>query len=340
MPSDLTHFWYAAASSAELTHQLLPRMVLGEQLVLFRTETGEAAALIDRCAHRFARLSGGELRGDHVVCPYHGMEYRPDGRCVRIPGQERVPEQARVRSFPVLERYGLIFVWMGEPALADPKLIIDIAQYGSPDWGLSRGYAKFGCHWRLIMDNLIDPAHTSFVHRRTIGNDAGAEVPLTAETLSADTVVCGRWINDAPAVPVMQRFARPPGNVDRWQFYYVKLPSTSIVDFGCVFTGRPHTPEEQDRAPYRVLSYAFLTPADAVSTHYFSLQLRNFAADDSSVTDEFNRLYHATFEEDRLLLEDLQRSESTADRPQPLFIASDAGVVRMRRLLDAMLATP
>lgn len=329
--------WYAAAASHEVRGELLARTLLEEPLVLFRTEDGAARALWDRCAHRFAPLSQGRLCADRVVCPYHGMEYDGSGACTRIPGQERIPAQARVKAFPVLERYGLVFVWMGEPELADPTLLIDIPQYGSPDWGISRGYTAFACNWRLITDNLIDPAHTTFVHQRTIGNDSGADVPLHAELVGERTVSCGRWISNSAPVPIVQRFANPSGNVDRWQFYYVKAPSTCWVDFGCLPTGTAHTAEEQARAPYRVISYAFLTPIHQSSTHYFSFQLRNVAADDASVTQEFERLYHATFEEDRVLLEQIQRAEEAHPELKPMYIASDSGVARLRRLVDEQL---
>jgi phenylpropionate dioxygenase-like ring-hydroxylating dioxygenase large terminal subunit len=328
--------WYAAAASAEVGRALLARTLLDQPVVLYRTEAGEAAALLDRCAHRFAPLSMGRLCGDAVACPYHGMQYGPDGRCARVPGQDRIPPGAVVRSFPVIERYGLVFVWMGEPQAADPAQLVHIAQYGRPGWGLSRGYTLFRACLANILDNLIDPAHTTFVHQRTIGNDAGDEVPIGAGEEAEDTVVCGRWIEDAPAVPIVQRFARPAGNVDRWQFYRVKAPCTSWVDFGSQATGLPHTAEEMDRAPYRVLSYAFLTPQDAGRTHYFSFQLRNFAAGDEAVTAEFNALYKATFEEDRVLLEAIQREEERAPGLEPVRIASDAGVTRLRRRVDRM----
>jgi phenylpropionate dioxygenase-like ring-hydroxylating dioxygenase large terminal subunit len=329
--------WYAAAASQEVQAQLLARTLLEEPLVLFRTEDGTARALLDRCTHRFAPLSQGRLCADRVVCPYHGMEYDGTGACTRIPGQERIPAQARVKAFPVLERYGLVFIWMGDPERADPAQLIDIPQYGSPEWGISRGHAVFGCNWRLITDNLIDPAHTTFVHQRTIGNDAGADIALHSELVGDRTVSCGRWISNSAPVPIVKRFANPSGNVDRWQFYYVTTPSTCWVDFGCLSTGTAHTAQEQARAPYRVISYAFLSPIHQGSTHYFSFQLRNVAVGDAAVTQEFEQLYHATFEEDRVLLEQIQRAQEAHPELKPMYIASDSGVAKLRRLVDEQL---
>lgn len=135
--------WYAAASSEEVGQGLLARTLLDEPLVLCRTGAGEPVALQDRCAHRFAPLSLGQRCGDEIACPYHGMRYGPDGVCTHVPGQGTVPPQARVRRYPTLERYGLVFVWMGEVGLADAAALVDIAQYGQPGWGLSRGHALF-----------------------------------------------------------------------------------------------------------------------------------------------------------------------------------------------------
>lgn len=332
MSAFLHQAWYAAAAGASVGRRPLARTLLDQALVLWRTEAGAPVAMRDRCPHRFAPLSQGCLHGDTIACPYHGMRFAPAGACVKVPGQDTIPPGARVQAYPVLERYGLVFVWMGNPDRADPSALVDVPEYGAPGWGLSRGETVFEANWQLVTDNLIDPAHTSFVHAGTIGSSAGEAVPLAARELPGGVIECGRWIDDAPAVPIVQRFARPTGHVDRWQYYYLKAPSTSWVDFGALPTGRPHTPEEQARAPYRVFSYAFLTPETAGRTRYHSFQLRNFAVDDEAVTAEFNAMYHRTFEEDRVLLEAIQREEAAHPGLPPVRIASDTGLVRLRRL--------
>jgi phenylpropionate dioxygenase-like ring-hydroxylating dioxygenase large terminal subunit len=328
--------WYAAAWAGEVGRALLPRRILGEDLVLYRTEGGAPVALLDRCAHRFAPLSLGTLKGDHVECGYHGMTYDCSGACVRVPGQERIPPAARVRSFPTAEKFGLVWIWAGEPALADAETLPHIPLFGAPGYGVSRGYHHFGTSYLSIADNLLDPAHTSYVHRRTIGNAAAEDVSTSFEE-RAGVVVAGRWINDAPPVPIVQRYAQPKGMMDRWQFYYFRPPCFSWVDFGAFDAGRPHTEEEMARAPYRVLSYAMLTPETARSTHYFWFQLRNFRADDEQVSRELAALYGATFDEDKALLEAIQRVEDGTPDLRPVRIASDGGLVRLRRMIEERL---
>jgi len=328
--------WYAAARAQDVGRQLTARQILGQRLVLYRTEAGPAVALLDRCPHRFAPLSLGRLQGDAIECGYHGMVYDCSGACVRVPAQTRVPEAARVRAFPTVERYGLVFVWMGEPALADAEQIVAIPQYGRPEWGVSRGYSHFASNYQNITDNLVDPAHTSFVHATTIGNAAAEDVPISTET-HGDTLTVGRWIANAAPVPVIARYSGVTSNLDRWQFYHLKAPCTSWVDFGAFAPGSPRTEAAKDAGPYRVLSYAFLTPETERSTHYYWFQLRNFAPADVGVTREFEGLYQSVFDEDRVLLEAIQRLEDEEPDLKPVRIASDAGLVRLRRMVQQQL---
>lgn len=329
--------WYAVAAAAEVGAQPLARTVLGTGLVLYRTSAGDAVALRDRCPHRSAPLSLGSVAGDTLECPYHGLRFDRTGRCVRVPGQARIPPAACVKSYPVRECYGLVFVWPGRPERAEAQALPRIGEYGDAAWGVSRGYHRFAASYLNILDNLVDPAHTSFVHRRTIGNAAAEDIAIEAHE-DGDLVRVGRWIDDAPPVPIVARFAAPRGHVDRWQFYHLKVPSVSWVDFGSLDSGLPHTAAAQAAAPYRVLSYAFLTPETAGSTHYFWFQLRNVAVDDPAVTAEFETLYRATFDEDQALLEAVERNEAAEPGVAPMRIASDAGVARVRRVIERRLA--
>jgi phenylpropionate dioxygenase-like ring-hydroxylating dioxygenase large terminal subunit len=328
--------WYAAAWSEDVGRSLLARRILGQRVVLYRTAAGAAVALEDRCPHRSAPLSMGRLVDDGLECGYHGIVYDAGGRCVRVPGQERIPPGATVRSYPVAEKHGLVWIWTGEAAAADPAQIIEIPQYGASGWTRSRGYTYFESNYLNICDNLVDPAHTSFVHRNTIGNAAAAEVAITAEEKDG-VVFAGRWIDDAPPVPIVQRFLRPKGNVDRWQFYYVRPPCISWVDFGSFDAGLPHSEEQKAGAPFRILSYAMLAPETEASTHYFWFQLRNFAPGDAAVTAEFEKIYAATFDEDRAILNEIQRIETEAPNAGKVRIASDGGVVRYRRAMQRLL---
>ena len=115
--------WYVAAWDHEVQRlKLVRRILLGEPVVLYRKSDGAPVALEDRCCHRHAPLSHGRLRGDRLECGYHGLQFDPSGACVHIPAQDSIPASARVRSYPVVERYHWIWIWMGDPALADTAI--------------------------------------------------------------------------------------------------------------------------------------------------------------------------------------------------------------------------
>ena len=167
----LRNYWYVAATDAEIGRKPLARTILGEPIVFFRTEAGAPVAMEDRCAHRHLPLSMGKLVGDELQCHYHGLRFGTDGRCTRIPGQEQIPRGAKVKTYPVAERYHWIWIWMGDPALADPAAITDFHWLDDPNhWGAKSSYLHVEANWQLVVDNLLDLTHLAFVHDTTIGN--------------------------------------------------------------------------------------------------------------------------------------------------------------------------
>jgi phenylpropionate dioxygenase-like ring-hydroxylating dioxygenase large terminal subunit len=334
----LRNYWYAAAWSDELAPgALLARRILGEDLVLFRGEGGTAVTLMDRCPHRLLPLSCGKVRGERIECGYHGLTFDSSGACVRIPGQERIPAAARVRSYPTAERHGLVWVWTGEPERADPADIFDLPRMGAAGWTFSHGpYTSFGTHYLNIADNLVDPAHTTFVHQGTLGGSAAADIPVDT-TQQGDTVLVTRWIPDSAPVPMMRKYFNFAGNVDRWQYYYWYAPSISCVDFGAIEAGRTRTEEEKDGG-FRIFSYAVLTPETERSTHYFWCQLRNFAVGDAQATRQLTEDFKLTFEEDRVILERIQQVQDKLGATHEIRIAIDNAAVRLRRINERLLA--
>ncbi len=126
--------WYVAAWSHEIgAEALFARTVAGEPLLLYRLAGGEVVALEDRCVHRQAPLSRGRREGDAIRCGYHGLLFDARGRCTEVPGLGRPPDQACVRRYPVVERRRWVFVWLGDPALADPALLPDNLSNDHPD---------------------------------------------------------------------------------------------------------------------------------------------------------------------------------------------------------------
>ena len=332
----LRNHWYAAAWSDEVAPgTILSRKILGEDLAIYRGEAGTAAVLFDRCPHRLLPLSCGQVRGENVECGYHGMTFNAAGACVRIPGQPQVPPKARVRSYPTVERHGVIWAWTGAPELADADDIFDVLHSTSAGWSRSQVLSTFASNYLNVTDNLVDPAHTSFVHQRTLGGAAAADIPVQTGR-DGGAIVVSRWIENSAPVPMMKKYFNFKGNVDRWQYYYWYRPPVMCVDFGAVDAGRPRTEEERDRG-FRVYSYSFLTPETETSTHFFSLQLRNFAVGDDAVTGQLEDDFKLTYEEDRVILERIQQVQEQAGSTHEIRLAIDAAAVQVRRLHAQML---
>ncbi len=170
--------WYAAAWDVDLKQALFPRTICGKHVVMYRQSNGRVAALEDACWHRLVPLSKGRLDGDTVVCGYHGLKYNAQGRCTYMPSQETINPSACVRSYPVVERHRFVWLWMGDPALADPALVPDMHWNDDPAWAGDGKTIHVKCDYRLVVDNLMDLTHETFVHGSSIGNDHVAEAPF------------------------------------------------------------------------------------------------------------------------------------------------------------------
>jgi vanillate O-demethylase monooxygenase subunit len=329
--------WYPAAWSRDIAAALTPRRILGEQVVLYRTSAGAIAALEDACPHRLMPLSMGRLKDDTIECGYHGMTFDCAGRCVRIPGQPHIPAQARVRSYPVVEKLGLAWIWMGDPALADASSVYDLPQYHDASWSTVEGDAlAFNCHYLNLADNLCDPAHVSFVHLSTLGSSSGEDVPVHTEKQGADKLVTWRWIDDSPAIPLFQRFGKFSGNVDRWHYYHYTAPSTAVIDFGSLATGNPSRESERDGG-IRIYSCHFITPVDADTCIDHWVFAKNFPTD-ATTSQAMIEQFRIAFDEDKVILEAIHRNEKRPRDWRPIKLAIDAGAVRMRRMVEDMIA--
>jgi phenylpropionate dioxygenase-like ring-hydroxylating dioxygenase large terminal subunit len=328
--------WYPAAWSRDVSRELTSRRILGQRVVLYRTSTGAVAALEDACPHRLTPLSMGRLKGDAIECGYHGMTFDCRGQCVRIPGQSKIPRDAKVQSFPVVENMGLAWIWMGDPAAADPAKIYDLPQFHDPNWSTVEGDAlQIGCHYLSLADNLCDPAHVSFVHLSTLGNAAGEDVAVHTEPEGEGKQVTWRWIIDSPAIPLFRKFGDFAGNVDRWHYYHYTAPSIAVIDFGSAATGTGAPGGNRDNC-IQIYACHFITPVDDDSCIDHWLFVKNFPTDEAT-SQAMIEQFRIAFNEDKAILEAIHRNEKEPRAWRPVKIAIDAGTVRMRRMVEQMI---
>lgn len=332
----LRNFWYVAAWNHELGQKPMARIILNEPIVLFRDANGAPVALEDRCPHRRVPLSMGKLvEGGLLQCHYHGLRFNGAGKCVRIPGQEMIPPSAKVRSYPVVERYRWTWIWMGDPARADPTTIPDFHYLDSPDWGAKGTVFHVNANWQLIVDNLLDLTHLAFVHESTIGNAAVAENAAVKVERSPNNVLVKRWIINQPAPPTYVKAGNFSTNVDRWQFIDFTPPAFLRLSVGATPTGTG-APDGRFVDGINMRNLNAITPETESTAHYFWAQAHDFDVKNAKVTDLLFEQVKTAFLEDVAVFEAQQRTiAANPDAPQ-VDINADTGGIQARRILGRL----
>jgi phenylpropionate dioxygenase-like ring-hydroxylating dioxygenase large terminal subunit len=338
----LRNHWYAAAFPDEIGRSPLARTLLGEDVLFYRREDGTPVALDNRCAHRRLPLSMGMLVGDAVQCGYHGLLYDSTGACIKIPGQTNVPN-VRLRTYPLVERHRYLWIWMGDPGLADPAKIPDFGRLDSPDVGVTRIQLKPECHMQLVIDNLLDLSHLAYVHSTTTGNAALAEEAIVKTEVRGDVVQVKRWVGNVMPAPTFTQFGGYNGRVNLWQVSEFRPPSYIRVSYGSApaATAMPEGDDIWSQGNWGFQVFHGLTPETERTTH----QLRHVAHDrglgDAAVTAEFYRQC------DQIICEDLavfgaQQRGLDADGASPaavdtrLAIHADGGLLQARRINERL----
>ena len=333
----LRNAWYVAAWPREVTATPLARVICDEPVVLFRGETGAPVALRDMCCHRQLPLSLGRVKGDTIQCGYHGYTFDATGACVDIPGQ-KIPARAGVRSFPVIEKHACVWIWMGE-APADPALIPDIWWADHPDWKLSTpDMAPLKCDHRLIIDNVLDATHLTYVHPTTIGASSIVDIEPTIEH-DERKVRISRWVLDRPP-PVAYRSAGDfDGNTDRWVAVEYWAPACCVNFAGCVDVGFGGPDGDIKASPRRVelVAISLPTPSTANSCYYFFAFARAFKHDDPEMDRFFGPGMVKVFEEDFSILEAQQRMIDLYPDAPRISTIYDRGPTIARQMHDRMI---
>lgn len=334
----LRNCWYVAGWSKDYEQALKPQMLLGDEIVFYRRADGTPVALEDACPHRKLPLSMGAIENDHVVCGYHGLTFDCTGTCIDSPTQRGMtPRRAVVRSYPVVDRYRLLWIWMGDPDLANPDDIFEIENFDNPDWGYTDGgVLPIECNYLWVVDNLLDPSHVAWVHVSSFGGAGTDSAPLDMEKTDRGVIV-SRWIFDQAPSPYYKDLVKFPGNCDRLQHYEMCVPAIALNKsvYTPVGTGGP------DKAAvdltYVNISYNFMTPVDEKNTQYIWFQHRNTDPNDKAISEKMNAGAVMAFNEDKAILEAVQKGMDKASEHIDLGLDLGAKTFRMKlqRLIDA-----
>jgi vanillate O-demethylase monooxygenase subunit len=320
--------WYVAAELTELDAGFVRRTILGETLVLFRTESGALRAFRDQCPHRYAPLSLGKVVGENLRCAYHGAEWGAGGRCVRVPGQTGVPSGVAVPSYPVLPRHGYAWVWLGEPEEASDESTIPACFAIGEAAGWLGSYGKFEslqADYRLINDNLFDISHAEFVHPESFGGpevhayrsakagdefvDGGMTYRIGTDSIHFRTGVDNMGLGGAPFWRVMLSHSRGvpewPGPID----YRMEVSwwAPSYWSFHVIV--RPHG--EPDAPAAEIYNLHAAVPESATSCHYFYRAVRNYG--DASMNPAYADAVNAVFSQDKRIIEAQQAEIGAGD---------------------------
>jgi phenylpropionate dioxygenase-like ring-hydroxylating dioxygenase large terminal subunit len=332
--------WYPAAWSHELKHELTPRKICDTDIVMYRRADGEVAALEDACWHRLLPLSLGRLIGDQVMCGYHGLVFNSAGRCTFMPAQKTINPSACVRAFPVLERHRLVWIWPGDPALADPSALPDFHWNDGTEWkGEGGTFASLKCDYRLVVDNLMDLTHETYVHAGSIGDDAILDSPFEV-THDDRTATLTRWMIGIEPPPFWGKQLGRPGQVDRWQVITFQAPNVVVGDVGVALTGTGAPQGDRSQGVNGAFLCA-LAPETATSCHYFWNFVRTFRTEDEALTRSL-QLAHVNagagvYDQDHAVLE-AQQKAILANPRQPFYnLNIDAGALWARRLVERMI---
>jgi phenylpropionate dioxygenase-like ring-hydroxylating dioxygenase large terminal subunit len=334
---NLKNAWYMAGWSLEVGQGLLRRRLCDNPVVLYRLENGSVAALEDRCPHRFAPLSLGVREGDSIQCAYHGLTFSAQGECIRNPYGPKIPNGASVRSFPTYERYGIVWMWAGQPELANTGTIPNFdAVFEGQEAPPLRGYTEMKANFEYGTDNLMDLSHIEFVHK---GSFAGAGVIFAGQhsVREEGEVIHSNWWMPGVLAPG-HTFGIYPRDMktDHWLDMRWNAPATMLLEIGATPCGAP-------RAEGVIVQQAhILTPASEGLTHYFWATTRT----SQMATEEGDAMLRSLFKqafdtEDKPMIEAAYENTDGADfwERKPAFLGIDAGGTRARRMLQKMIAS-
>lgn len=330
----LRNAWYVAGWEAELAGGTFTRTILDEPVLVVR-EGGETNAFIDACPHRFAPLSMGKIGEGRIQCAYHGLQFDMAGRCTHNPhGNGARPASLSLRTFPVRCQEGIVWIWMGDPALAAASAPPSYPFLVDPEMATVHGYLHVSAHYELVVDNLLDLSHVEFLHPFLSKPGSSAQIRFKA-VQEGDAVTAYHHMDDQFNTPLFEMLlGNDVERIDARAHMHWTAPANLMLDTGATLVGQP------DGRNARLPQAHLLTPETENSTHYFWGVSRNSLRDDVKIGEMLKHAISAAFEqEDEPMVRAVQermRGKDLFDL-SPALLPNDEASVRARRILQRLI---
>jgi vanillate O-demethylase monooxygenase subunit len=328
--------WYIAAWSDEVSRDPIERWIMDECVALYRTQDGNPVALDGLCPHHAFPLGKSKVKGDDIVCGYHGLRFGPDGNARSAPFVEKVPTACRIKSYPVKEVWKWIWIWPGDPALADESLIPDHFEVGLTDPSLRsvRGLRmELEARYQLINDNLLDLQHVEVLHEGLLGDEGLGRVEEVREA-GPDWVNSSRYVKncDLPG-----GFAKlfGPRKVDREMSMRWHVPGLHVgPDKFMVPEGEPNAGE----LVMMLIAFHAVTPARETTCHYFSTFARSFELENEGLDQIMLDGWAEVAAQDKFAAEQIEEKIRAKNGDvQEMLFKSDAHLVAGRRVMERLM---
>ncbi len=327
--------WHVVATSSEVDGARPFAVRLASQsMVLFRTGDGRLVAMEDICPHRQAPLSLGRIEGNALRCMYHGLLFSAEGRCIEIPGQDIIPPRATVATYPVAERFGWIWIWLGDEP-CDESLLPPAVASDHPELFTSQTHIDYEANYGLVIDNLLDLSHLSYVHASSFKADPKWANIRPKVTPGPRGVFIERWLESTRAVATARHIAGQ--TCDTWQGYHFLVPGVLIMETlyceaGSAQAAGLQKPEKG--VLVRNYSSQAITGTGPRSSRYFFAAAIPREGAEQRDCDRMLEVTRIAFDEDRAMIEAQQRSLDANPGRRPVPTAADGAIAIFHRLAD------
>jgi phenylpropionate dioxygenase-like ring-hydroxylating dioxygenase large terminal subunit len=326
MDGALSNFWYAVEHSSTLKEAPRQATLLNRTYILYRDDTGQPHAAVDQCPHRGASFKAGWVEGSCLRCPYHGWSFDTEGHCVRIPADQPgvpIPAQARLHTLPAQESSGFVWIFPGDPSLADPSLIPSFPELGAEGWRPVSGEYLWHANFSRVVESGLDTSHAPFVHKPFFPNrDDAAVLPfeVAEEPRSVSCLVK----------------TKPPKRLGLLKYIVKRDRDYSSSRLTAFFPNINRIAIDFNWKGYQYIYFASNIPLSDDLTLTKWIGVRNFLpqawADGNSMKNTVD-----TYQEDRSVVETQEKTVSWAKGQHDLLLSSDQLILAYRKHMVALL---